>query len=153
MDIENAVEGAIMAMVFVNSYFDSNDYSNPIKDYLDDRIYNKITYQYTKEIFAYIRQSSLELQDNILQYSPDGNQSSFNCKNFDDNLLNMNLFFILVFSLKLFKIYKAIIVSYSNTIFSNFVFFKILSVELNLAIDKISEIFSLKNDDQLMMIS
>ena len=101
MDIENAVEGAIMAMVFVNSYFDSNDYSNPIKDYLDDRIYNKITYQYTKEIFAYIRQSSLELQDNILQYSPDGNQSSFNCKNFDDNLLNMNLFFYFSFFLSI----------------------------------------------------
>ena len=50
-----------MAMVFVNSYFDSNDYSNPIKDYLDDRIYDKITYQYTKEISAFIRQSSLEL--------------------------------------------------------------------------------------------
>ena len=39
-DIKKAIVKSNLATILVNSYFDGDDFSNPIKDYLDDRIYD-----------------------------------------------------------------------------------------------------------------
>ena len=58
---------------------DGNDYENPIKDYIDDRILDVITDNEQKIIFAYVKQNTATVQDNIFDYSLDGVDSKFNC--------------------------------------------------------------------------
>ena len=64
-------------MALVNSYFDFDDYDDPIKTYLDDRFKFPLTSQFQKSITVYVQQNEVELKDNIFQYSPDGDKKSF----------------------------------------------------------------------------
>ena len=68
-----------MDVAFVNSYFDGNDYENPIKDYLDDRIYDFLNDNSQKLTNAYIKQNTATVQDDIFHYSLNGVDSNFNC--------------------------------------------------------------------------
>ena len=69
-----------MYVAFVNSYFDGNDFENPVKYYIDDRIYDILDIKYEKVTFAYIKENTLSLQDNIFNYSPNSVDSKFNGK-------------------------------------------------------------------------
>ena len=67
-------------MPIVNSYFDANDYSTPVKYYLDDRLFDYPLYGFRKEVYTYISQDSATLEDNIYRYSSDQVQMDFNGK-------------------------------------------------------------------------
>lgn len=64
-------------MVVINSYFDFDDYSQPIKTYIDDRFLFNIMFDFTKENIVYIRQNEAETQDGFFYYTPDGSNSEF----------------------------------------------------------------------------
>ena len=68
-----------MDVAFVNSYFDGNDYENPIKDYIDDKIFDNLNDNSQKVIYAYVKQNTATVQDDIFHYSLDGVDSDFNC--------------------------------------------------------------------------
>ena len=59
-EINNAINGKMLNMVMVNTYFDLEDYSSPVKTYLDDRINFAVTSGYTKTtiLFAQLRGST-----------------------------------------------------------------------------------------------
>ena len=78
-EIAAAVNKSILNAVFVNTYFDSNDFKKPVKDFADDRLFEYLVSGFTKEIDVYIKRNNLELQDSILRYSTVGNKQSFNC--------------------------------------------------------------------------
>ena len=77
-EMTNILDTSEMFVAFVNSYFDGNDFENPVKYYIDDRIYDIIDTRYEKFTFAYIKENTLSLQDNIFNYSPDSIDSKFN---------------------------------------------------------------------------
>ena len=79
-NIYNVLIDSILSVKIVNTYFDGSDLLNPIKDFLDDRIEEYPIYSFTKRIWIYIKQNSVELRDSIYQFSADGDQKSFNCK-------------------------------------------------------------------------
>ena len=66
-------------VILSNSYFDGNDYENPIKDYLDDRIYAFPNWGYWSKMVAYTQKNSIELKDSVYRYSPDGDDKEFSC--------------------------------------------------------------------------
>ena len=68
-----------MNVAFVNSYFDGNDYENPIKDYLDGRILDYLIDKNEKFISINLKQNTVSVQDDIFHYSLDGIDSSFKC--------------------------------------------------------------------------
>ena len=81
---------ALMSKIFLdviisNSYFDGNDYENPIKDYMDDRIYAFPNWGYWSVMFAYMQKNSIELKDSIYRYSPDGDNKEFSCMDYCEN--------------------------------------------------------------------
>jgi hypothetical protein len=60
---DNAVQ---MSFIFVNSYFDSASYDEPIKSYLDDTFYWTFLTGYTKKTNIYLKKNKLELSDTYL---------------------------------------------------------------------------------------
>ena len=78
-EIQAAIAYGTILGINTNTYFDGNDYDNPIKTFLDDRIFDNPIYGFQKNYYAYIKQNSVELQDNLFSYSPDGSELSFNC--------------------------------------------------------------------------
>ena len=77
--ISSRIRNLVLKVAFVNSYFDGSDYENPIKDYLDDRIYDYLNDNSQKIIFAYVKQNTATVQDDIFDYSLNGVDSKFNC--------------------------------------------------------------------------
>lgn len=59
-----------MGLIFTNMYFDSNDYVNPIKYYLDDRFYWPLLKSYIKITNLFVKKQQLQLQDNINGFIP-----------------------------------------------------------------------------------
>ena len=78
--IQYALSYAYLDVPIVNSYFDANDYSTPVKYYLDDRLFDYPLYGFRKEVYTYISQDSATLEDNIYRYSSDQVQMDFNGK-------------------------------------------------------------------------
>ena len=62
----------------MNGYFDGKDFNTPIKEYLDDRLYDYPIYDQRKYVFTYIGQNTALLQDDIYQYSSDQIEKTFN---------------------------------------------------------------------------
>ena len=76
-EIDNALNNAGLAIAMVNTYYDFDDYSSPIKNYLDDQFFYYFTSGYYKESYVYIQQNTVEQKDSFFRYSPDGSQSNF----------------------------------------------------------------------------
>ena len=79
-EIQKAIDSSVFTGLLVNTYFDGNDLTNPIKDFIDERIYDYPMNGVYKHIYAYMRDNPVELKDSIYRYSTDGIQKSFNCK-------------------------------------------------------------------------
>ena len=54
---------ATLSFVFLNSYFDSKDYEQPIKIFLDDQFYWPIQSSLMKKTNIYVKQNTLNLTD------------------------------------------------------------------------------------------
>ena len=78
-EIKDAVNNGVVKGFLANTYFDGADYENPIKTFLDDRIYDYPIYGFQKVYYAYIKQNSIELEDNLFSYSSSGDELAFNC--------------------------------------------------------------------------
>ena len=59
------------------SYFDFDDYENPIKHYIDTKIYFKLVSGFTKQADIYVQQNQAEQSDSIFQFQPSTTESNF----------------------------------------------------------------------------
>ena len=62
-DIDSESRNLTLNLALVNSYFDYDDYKNPIHTYLDDRYQYEITPDYEKTIIIYLKNNEVELKD------------------------------------------------------------------------------------------
>ena len=77
--IKSKMSEIYLDVILSNSYFDGDDYENPIKDYMDDRIYAFPNWGYWSGMTAYMQKNSIELKDSVYRYSPDGDNKEFSC--------------------------------------------------------------------------
>ncbi|CAI2384425.1 unnamed protein product [Moneuplotes crassus] len=61
----------------VNTYFDFEDYENPIKTYLDDRFLFYLMPGFSQNIGVRLQKNEAEIQDNYLAFAPGGNVKEF----------------------------------------------------------------------------
>ena len=61
--IDNAINGLSLSFTMVNTYFDLEDYSSPVKTYLDDRINIAVTSGYTKTTVIFTQQRTSSKSD------------------------------------------------------------------------------------------
>mmetsp|Transcript_43535 Transcript_43535/g.51243 ORF Transcript_43535/g.51243 Transcript_43535/m.51243 type:complete len:220 (-) Transcript_43535:172-831(-) len=64
-------------MALVNTYFDFEDYSSPIKTYLDDQFTYDFVPNFNIESSVFLRKNAVETQDSIWHYTPDGDKNEF----------------------------------------------------------------------------
>ena len=64
-------------MAVINSYFDFEDYDQPIKTYIDDRFFFSLMTSITRNFLAYVKTNEAETLDDFFNYSPQGKESSF----------------------------------------------------------------------------
>jgi hypothetical protein len=76
-DIETAIDGTSVEVLVVNTYFDFDDYKNPIKEYLDDNFYVDLIPSFRKENKVFIRENEAEMQDGFFHYTPNGKKTKF----------------------------------------------------------------------------
>lgn len=90
-DIEDAIDDLNVDLSIVNSYFDFDDYNNPIHTYLDDRYSFDTISGLAKTANIYLRKNQVEVQDSFFTYAPGGDKSSFvNIKRYDTLISNEN---------------------------------------------------------------
>ena len=77
--IKAEINTSYLSFPIVASYFDIEDYSNPIKEYIDDFFWDYYTYGTNYVASIHMRQNSVQLIDSIFSYSPDAIQKSFVC--------------------------------------------------------------------------
>ena len=56
-----------LTFAYNNFYFDSNDYGNPIKTFIDDKIWFKIMADRNKNADVFVRQNFASLEDGYIQ--------------------------------------------------------------------------------------
>lgn len=76
-------QGLTFSFVFINSFFDSNDYEKPIKYYVDDKFYWPIQATQMKKSNIYIKRNTAELRDSYFgSFSPSKELSYYQVENF-----------------------------------------------------------------------
>ena len=75
--INETLNNISLTIALVNTYYEFEDFDNPVKTYFDDKFYYNFVAGYSKTSDIYIRQNSVEQKDNIFRYSPKGDESSF----------------------------------------------------------------------------
>ena len=76
-EINNAINGKTITLALVNTYFDLEDYSNPVKSYLDDRINVAITSGFTKTILLFAQSRNSIKNDDYLSFWGDPTNDRF----------------------------------------------------------------------------
>jgi len=61
------LDQAQVALYYNNFYFDANDYTSPVKRYIDDKIWFKIMPRVRNDADIFVRRNSFSLQDNYIQ--------------------------------------------------------------------------------------
>ena len=59
------------------SYFDFDDYDNPIKHYIDTKMYFTLISGFTKQADIYVQQNHAEQNDSIFQFQPSVIENNF----------------------------------------------------------------------------
>lgn len=75
------IEGMSFQIVMINSYFDSNDFVNPVKHYIDSSLYDYIMFDFTKQYDIYMTHNTAETQDS--QFSFFGGSKIYNFLSLD----------------------------------------------------------------------
>ena len=78
--IKSEINTGYAGFPIVDGYFDAEDYSTPIKEYLDDYLWEYLNYDFAKTWTIHVRENTVQLQDSIFSYSPDANEETFICK-------------------------------------------------------------------------
>lgn len=63
-----------MSVAYKNFYFDSDEYGDPIKSYVDDKIWFKLMAERVKNKDVFVRKNMISLQDGFLQLGDDKEQ-------------------------------------------------------------------------------
>ena len=71
------ISGAMLNFVLINTYFDLNNYSSPVKTYLDDRINIAMTSGYTKTTLLFAQQRSSTKSDDYLSFWDQSTEDNF----------------------------------------------------------------------------
>ena len=76
-EINDYIDNSSLIVLVSSSYFDFDDYENPIKSYIDTKFYYNLDSSFTKTADIYVRKSFAEQSDSIFQFQPSSSQSSF----------------------------------------------------------------------------
>ncbi|CDW82856.1 UNKNOWN [Stylonychia lemnae] len=80
-------KGAQLSFIFVNNYFDSTSYDQPIKSYLDDTFYWSFLPGYNKKTNIYFKRNKIQLSDSYLSgILPDDELKFYQVENFRETL-------------------------------------------------------------------
>lgn len=66
-DIDTWIDQAQVSLYYNNFYFDSDDYVNPVKKYIDDKLWFSIMPAIRKDADVFVRQNTYSLQDGYFQ--------------------------------------------------------------------------------------
>lgn len=75
--IDTAISGKSLGITLVNTYFDFDDYDEPVKTYLDDKSTFKFVSGYTKFVTLYAQQRSAEYKDSYIDVLSDPEEQEF----------------------------------------------------------------------------
>lgn len=89
-------DGYYFYVDFLNSYFDADDYSHPVKEYIDNKLYDYFTFGYSKMYDVYLSNNKALTKDSPLSISGDVTEYSFVTVDqihsyFDDSTQNLIL--------------------------------------------------------------
>ncbi|CAI2375893.1 unnamed protein product [Moneuplotes crassus] len=76
-DLAEKTKGLLVSIAVANTYFDFEDYEDPVKTFIDDRFTYYIIPDFKKTINAYIQKNEAEVQDGFFTYTPDGEEIEF----------------------------------------------------------------------------
>ena len=69
------------------AYYDFDDYEDPVKYFIDTKMYFTLVSGFTKVVNAYVRNNYAEQSDSIFQFQPSSNKNSF--INIEDYVTNL----------------------------------------------------------------
>ncbi|CAI2373460.1 unnamed protein product [Moneuplotes crassus] len=103
-EINNIIQNTDLNIFQVNTYFDFDDYEQPIKTYLDDRFFFTLIPGFTKTNLIKIQKNEAEIQDDYLAYLPGGTNKEFiTLERFDQRLSIEGAVFPNIISVKFIK--------------------------------------------------
>ena len=76
-EIDDILTDIELNIALVNSYFDFEDYDNPVKTYLDDRFRYNLVNSLEKFVVISLQENEAETKDNYFQYSPEGDNHNY----------------------------------------------------------------------------
>ena len=116
-DIEEILNGIELNIAVVNSYFDFEDYDNPVRTFLDDRFRYSLVSQMERNIIVSLQENEAETKDSYFQYSPEGKTTNFISANrVDKEIRSINNESDVMMSVKFIKDYNYD--SYERQVFS-----------------------------------
>ncbi|CAI2382433.1 unnamed protein product [Moneuplotes crassus] len=76
-DLEDKISRLRVEIPFVNTYFDFDDYTSPVKTYIDGRLVVDMLPGYVKRDDVFIQKNEAEIQDSYFAYQPGGSKKEF----------------------------------------------------------------------------
>ncbi|CAI2382333.1 unnamed protein product [Moneuplotes crassus] len=76
-DLDEFMSKLRIKIPFVNTYFDFDDYNDPVKTYIDGRFDHGIMNGFMVAHDVFLQKNDAELQDNYFAYQPGGNEKEF----------------------------------------------------------------------------
>jgi hypothetical protein len=76
-EIYNAILNTMIDLTVVNTYFDFENYDQPIQKFLDDRFTLYLLPEFKVTSKVYLKKNTAEIQDGFFYFTPDGDESSF----------------------------------------------------------------------------
>ena len=80
-EIRDAIINSWLDLPITNTYFDFDNYDQPVGTFIDDNYWYDLMPGFEKTDKLYIRQNEVELFDSLYHYSPFGDVQSFVGKN------------------------------------------------------------------------
>ena len=111
-EITNALNSTALQMGMVNTYYDFDDYEEPVKTYFNNQFYYNFVSDFEKKMDIFVRQNSVEQKDSIYRYTAKGDESNFIskrqtkvCRICSTRTMNFNFHTVRVYSLnQIFKL-------------------------------------------------
>ena len=76
-DIDSFISNVGVGIFTASSYFDFDDFSDPVKHYVNDGLYFYFAPGFTKLVSIYVKENSYELSDSIFRYEPSTAKNKF----------------------------------------------------------------------------
>ena len=76
-EIISTLSGKMLTLAIVNTYFDLNDYNNPVKTYIDDQLKFSITSGYSKSMIMSAQQRTSIKSDDFLYFWNEASTDNF----------------------------------------------------------------------------